>query len=361
MPKVSILVPIYNVEKYLKECLDSILTQSLKDIEIICINDGSTDSCPEILEEYRNKDPRIKVINKINSGYGASMNQGLNIATGEYIGIVESDDFIRPEMFKELYNTAVKFNAEIVKSDYYNYLTSINQSRRAGIIGNRKANCITSIEQDASLIKIVPSIWSSIYNREWLQKLDIRFLETPGASYQDTSFAFKALALAKRIVLLDKAFLFYRNDNENSSVNSKNKVFAIDREFDEITSFLNNNPKIKNILNNTKLIKEYNTYIWNLKRIDKCFYNEFIKGFSLRFKTYYSNGEITKEFYKKINKKEFLDLINNQNRFTKRYSNIIKKELKIKERQKKFSIRINRTRMSIILFGKQVVELGHNG
>ena len=129
MPKISILIPIYNVEKYLKECLDSVINQTLKDIEIICINDGSTDSCAEILKAYSLKDNRIKVINKENSGYGASMNMGLEEATGDYIGIVESDDFIKEEMFANLYKIATKDDAEIVKSDYFYYVTSTKQKR----------------------------------------------------------------------------------------------------------------------------------------------------------------------------------------------------------------------------------------
>ena len=148
MPKISILVPIYNVEKYLRECLESILAQTLKDTEIICINDGSTDSSPEILEEYRKKDSRIKIINKSNSGYGASMNMGFQFATADYIGIVESDDFVKPEMFEELYLIAQKNNADIVKSDYYDYITTSNQARRAGIVGSRISNKIISAKND---------------------------------------------------------------------------------------------------------------------------------------------------------------------------------------------------------------------
>ena len=127
MPKVSIVVPIYNVEKYLRECLDSIVNQTLKDIEIICVNDGSTDSCPQILEEFSKKDNRIKVINKANSGYGASMNIGLAAATGEYIGIVESDDFVKTNMFEDLYNLAKENDADVVKSDWFYYWTKNNE------------------------------------------------------------------------------------------------------------------------------------------------------------------------------------------------------------------------------------------
>ena len=112
-PKVSILVPIFNVEKYLRQCLDSIVNQTLKDIEIICINDGSTDSSPAIIDEFAKNDPRIVILTKTNSGYGDSMNQGLKKATGEYIGIVESDDWVDIDMFENLYDIAVKNNVAV--------------------------------------------------------------------------------------------------------------------------------------------------------------------------------------------------------------------------------------------------------
>ena len=103
MIKVSVIVPVYNVEKYLKKCIDSIIKQTLTDMEIICVDDGSTDSCPEILDEYANLDHRIKVIHKTNAGYGHAVNTGFAYAKGEYIGIVESDDYILPEMYETLY------------------------------------------------------------------------------------------------------------------------------------------------------------------------------------------------------------------------------------------------------------------
>ena len=100
MPKVSIIVPTYNVEQYLREAMDSIINQTLKDIEIICIDDGSTDNSGKILDEYASKDSRVKVIHKKNGGYGKAMNVGLDNATGEYVGIVEPDDYIEPDMYE---------------------------------------------------------------------------------------------------------------------------------------------------------------------------------------------------------------------------------------------------------------------
>ena len=123
MTKVSILMPACNVEKFLRECMDSVVGQTLKDIEIICIDDGSKDSTGDILDEYAEQDDRIKVIHKPNSGYGHSMNVGLQNATGEYVGIIETDDFADPDMFEKLYEVAKRTDADVVKSNYYTYVS----------------------------------------------------------------------------------------------------------------------------------------------------------------------------------------------------------------------------------------------
>ena len=123
MPKVSVVVPVYNVEKYLEQCLDSIVNQTLKDIEIICVDDGSTDKSGEILDKYVTEDDRVKVIHKKNSGYGNSMNIGFDAAQGEYIGIIESDDYAELNMFESLYECAVENNLDVVKSEYFFYFS----------------------------------------------------------------------------------------------------------------------------------------------------------------------------------------------------------------------------------------------
>ncbi len=357
MIKVSIIVPIYNVERYLKTCIESILNQTLTEIEIICINDGSTDSSLDILHSFSEKDKRIRIINKSNSGYGSTMNMGLSAAEGEYIGIVEPDDFIKNNMFEELYNLAKNNFADIVKSDFYYYFGENNQARKTGKISRYFANKVTSIKEHPEVLKIQPSIWSAIYKKELIDKHKIKFLETPGASYQDTSFAFKCLSLAQRLYFTTNAYLYYRLDNENSSVNSHSKVFAICREFEEITDFLNANKTLKEYTNTIKLIKQYQTYFWNLKRIDSSFRNEFIDKFSDTFKEYYMNGEIDENFYKKISKKEFNSLIKNKKNYISKIQSTLDKEtIKIK-RRKLFSIRINPSRISIVLFGRQVVEV----
>lgn len=119
MAKVSVIIPIYNVEKYLNRCIDSVINQSLKDIEIILVNDGSPDNCPKICDEYANKDSRIKVIHKSNGGLSSARNAGMKIATGDYIGFVDSDDYIEINMYEQLYNVAYENNVDFVMSDYY--------------------------------------------------------------------------------------------------------------------------------------------------------------------------------------------------------------------------------------------------
>ena len=117
-PVLSLLVPIYNVERYLRECLDSAVAQTLEDIEIICINDGSTDNSPAIIREYMERDARVKMIDKANSGYGDSMNRGLEMARGKYVGILESDDFMAPDALEKLVAAAERFNTDFAKANF---------------------------------------------------------------------------------------------------------------------------------------------------------------------------------------------------------------------------------------------------
>ena len=129
MPKVSVIIPVYNVEKYLRECLDSVINQTLQDIEIILIDDGGKDNCPRIIDEYAKKDSRIVAIHKENGGYGQTCNVGLERAHGEYISIVEPDDYIDKNMYEDLYKLAKKNDTDIVKSDFYKNIQCENKKQ----------------------------------------------------------------------------------------------------------------------------------------------------------------------------------------------------------------------------------------
>ncbi len=241
MPKVSIVMPLYNQETYIRECLDSVVKQTLKDVEIIIVNDGSTDNSSYIVNEYAQKDSRIIVVDKSNSGYGDSMNVGLSKATGEYIGIVETDDFVDPDMFDTLYKTAIKYKADVVKSNFWLYWSKPERNELHEYFKEEECGkiIIPGEFDKGSLFNRKPSIWSAIYKRDFLEQNNISFLPTPGASYQDTSFTFKVYTKAERMVCLYDAFLHYRQDNEGSSINNVDKKMnCIFDEYGEIAQFI---------------------------------------------------------------------------------------------------------------------------
>lgn len=355
MAKISVVVPVYNVEKYLKECIDSIINQTLEDIEIICVNDGSTDSSLEILNNYAKKDSRIIVINKSNSGYGHTMNMGLNAASGEYIGIIESDDFADKNMFEDLYKLAKEYDADIVKGDWYNYWSKNKFARKNNRISSAKTLKLTNSKQDKSLLRINPSVWSAIYKKEFLNKYNIRFLETPGASYQDLAFSFKIFALAERVILTDKAYLYYRQDNMNSSVKSKTKVYCVCDEYEEIDRFLEEYPDLKFEFKVQEEINRYNGYVSSVLRIDDSVKPEFVKVFSDHFKEEYNTGLLGNEFFKKINKNEFMTLINNPEKYIKVLKSIEKRRKFNQFRKNILSIHFRNGKLNLTIFGKEVI------
>lgn len=258
MPKVSVIVPVYNVEKYLKECLDSIQNQTLKDIEIICINDGSTDLSTQILDEYVQNDSRFKVIHKTNEGYGKAMNVGMDLAEADYIGIVESDDKIESDMYEKLYAIMEEKHVDMIKADYYefcegingedieNYISAISESKLKGISFTKELaeEYLTLYDKEFNIKEYEGAFlfekytWSGLYSKAFLQKNHIRHNETPGASYQDNGFWFQTMVKAERIYFTKQAFYHYRIDNLNSSIHSKAKVFSVCDEFEFIYDIL---------------------------------------------------------------------------------------------------------------------------
>lgn len=271
-PKVSVLVPIYNVERYLRQCLQSLQNQTLKDMEIVCINDGSTDGSLEIIEEFMAEDKRFRLINKDNSGYGDSMNQGLAAAKGEYVGIVESDDWIDKEAFLELYEIAKENDADVVRANFYH--NKAGKDEKARLIPVHETGRAINPRQHTWLFLQSPAIWASIYKRDFLEKNNIKFLATPGASYQDTSFAFKVWATAEKVYLTTKAYLHYRTDNENSSINSPGKVFCVCDEYAEIERYLKDIGVYED-LGFVMWTAKCSIYLWNALRLKPRLVKEF--------------------------------------------------------------------------------------
>lgn len=276
MVKVSVLIPVYNVEQYLRQCLSSVINQTLKEIEVICVDDGSTDSSGEILDEYASMDSRIKVVHNANAGYGSAMNCALGMACGEYIGILESDDFAEPGMYEFLYREAAAHQLDCIKSNYYKYSESGREYYEV-LKDFPYHKVFSQYELMDKFNTAIMGIWAGIYRREFLLKNHICFLETPGASYQDLSFWFKVYVSAERSYFTKEAFINYRTDNFDSSVKSKDKVYFICDEIAECKDYLQRCGCDREVFYPYVIRVMHQAYIWNANRIAFCHLEGFLR------------------------------------------------------------------------------------
>lgn len=231
MINVSVIMPSLNVVKYIEQCLVSVIKQSLENIEILCVDAGSTDGTLEILEKYARQDKRISVIRSSIKSYGYQVNLGIKNASGKYIGIVETDDYVDSTMYEYLYNVAEENCADIAKGEW-KYIVPVGEGEiciksNTFMRGGREyENIINASEYPHIFLKDF-SVWRGIYKREFLLKNNIYFNESPGAAYQDCGFTVIALSKAERIYYTDNAFYNYRYGRPGcSSVNPNVLKFA---------------------------------------------------------------------------------------------------------------------------------------
>ena len=243
-PKVSIILPVYNVAPYLRQSLDSIIAQTLTDIEIICVDDGSTDDSGKILDEYKEKDNRITVIHKRNAGTGAARNDGLKIATGECIGFVDPDDWILPNMYERLYNilqdkeldivmfTPDVFNDQTQKHEGFLYFQDSNFPK---ILDDKIFN-----KDDISPFSYPMCVWNKLYRKKLFDDNNIDFAE--GLDFEDHKVIFKSLFTAKRIYFIREKLYVYRHSRQGSILSDNDT-----RMFDHIKIY----DIVENILKET--------------------------------------------------------------------------------------------------------------
>ena len=231
MPKISILVPVYNAGGYLEPSLESLTAQTLSSVEVICVDDGSKDKSGEVLDKWAEKDNRFVIIHQENAGYGVAMNKALAAAKGEYISIIEPDDWAETDMMEHLYNLAKSTAADIAKGTYYR-----ERFGKSDIIDKFDGLSETPAYRPEDVPQYVlnaPSIWTALYRREWLIENGIRFSETPGASFQDLGFCIRTWLKANKIAITHKPVYHYREDNPNSSTRRKEDgAWAILKEFE---------------------------------------------------------------------------------------------------------------------------------
>ena len=214
MPKVSVIVPIYNVEKYLHRCLDSLVSQELQDIEIILVNDGSTDDSGDIAKEYAKKyNVKVKYLEKENGGLSDARNFGIPYATGEYIAFLDSDDYIEKNAYEEMYNKAKEDDADYVECDFlWEYPNKVKQDKRFNY--NNKKEML-------AFVRVVA--WNKLIRRKILLDNGINFPK--GLRYEDVEFTYKLIPHLNTISYIDKCFVHY-TQRENSIANVQNERTA---------------------------------------------------------------------------------------------------------------------------------------
>lgn len=237
MDSISVIVPVYNVEKYFDCCIQSILNQTYQNLEIILVNDGSKDKSAAMCDRYAKADRRIKVIHKENGGLSSARNEGLNIATGEYVAFVDSDDYIHHKMYETIMERMKQTNAEIGICDYKE--VTVNESPDLDKVPpNINSTLLTANEaHDAYYIYEKKArfivAWNKIYKRKLFD--DIRY--PLGKIHEDTFTTYKVLFRTKRIVWVDYPFYFYRIDRDESIMNQEfcvKRLFILDALQDEM-------------------------------------------------------------------------------------------------------------------------------
>lgn len=214
MPKVSVIIPVFKVEQYLKECVESIRKQTLNDIEIILVDDESPDGCPLICDYYAKEDPRIKVIHKKNGGLGFARNSGLDIATGEYVAFLDSDDYELRDTYETIYNLASSTNSDVV---YYRFIDENNQSvdKKQEVFENERIrglmlDMVANPPESKNERNVQVSSCLGLYKRELLQIYNIRFHSERELISEDLIFNLDVLFKANKVLLTNHQFYFYR-------------------------------------------------------------------------------------------------------------------------------------------------------
>ncbi len=236
--KVSVITYVRNTISYIEQCVRSVMNQTLREIEILVVDGGSTDGTLEIIGKLQKEDRRIRLLHAPAS-VGAQFNLGLSEAKGEYIAICEADDYILPEMLEKQYLIAHKNQLDVLRADYYQFCNVFEKEYRfytKTCFSEEKINkIIDGSKDDFFLEQGIRGFWNGIYNREFLINNNVHMNETAGASYQDITFSFLTQMLAKTIWFMDEAFYCYRIDNPDASVNSENCIQIHIREYEYLS------------------------------------------------------------------------------------------------------------------------------
>lgn len=305
-PKVSVIVPVYNVEKYLPECLDSLVNQTLEDIEILVVNDGSPDNSQAIIDDYAARYPdKIRAFIKENGGQSDARNLGVQYAVGEYLGFVDSDDYVSADMFSTMYQKGIESNSDVVVCDFYNLVGE--NVEKAGLIKNpEQYPC--SVEANPNILfecKCYPC--NKLFRRSWYTENQFAFPN--GQWFEDSAVVYNILYMAKSIDAVSEAYYYYRKDRPDSVTNTVNKrVYDIFKSCTSIHNFYYGKTNDRKILDVADRICQIHIFVRMKALLGKGtakmrlqFYNRTLKY----FKKYMPEWE-KNPYYLKIKKKKSL-------------------------------------------------------
>lgn len=218
MPKVSLIIPVYNVQDYIEKCLDSVVNQTIDDMEIIIVNDGSKDQSKQKLKKYLEKYPKIKYLEKENGGLSDARNYGLKFATGEYVAFLDSDDYVEKNTYEEMYNLAKKEKSDMVECDFiWEYPNKIRED-----IGSLYSSKKEMIEK----ARVVA--WNKLIKREIIEKINLQF--PVGLRYEDVEFFYKIVPYINKVSFVKKCLIHYvqRGDSIANTQNIRTKeIFKV--------------------------------------------------------------------------------------------------------------------------------------
>ena len=308
--KVSIIMPIKNTVNYIKECMESLIHQTLKEIEILCIDAQSTDGTREILQEYAEKDSRVHLYDDTKGSTGYANNYGMQNAKGEYLAIVEPDDFVALDMYEKLYQAAKENDADVVRADYKVFFGNGSQREYIdkAIASADDYGKIHCPEKEQWLFQNDMSTWAGIMLRELYEQGEVCHNETPGAAYQDNGFWFLTMAHAKRLYYLPASGYRYRMDNPDSSIHNRGKLFAICDEYAFIRTKLEQGgifEKFEKVYIWAKFIRYLSSYY----RLDDTLKSEFARRFALEMQEHYEKGKLQIQDFSKGQQRLLKDLL----------------------------------------------------
>ena len=261
-PLISVIIPVYKVEKYLDKCIDSVINQTYDNLEIILVDDGSPDNCPKMCDEYAKKDKRIKVIHKENGGLSDARNKGIDIATGEFITFIDSDDYVEKNYVEFLYNLAKENNAEISMGKQYVRYT--NKTLNTGTNNLYVLNSHDTLEKTLYGEDFDVSAWAKLYKKDLFK--EIRYPK--GRLFEDSATTYKLIDKANKIVLKSVPIYNYmmRNDSITNETFNKKK-FDLIKSTEEMCDYIEE--KYKDLENGCKRRLMY-AYLSTLTQLVKC-------------------------------------------------------------------------------------------